>query len=118
LELINESNVVLVPKTNVAECVTDFRPISLINSLAKIITKILAGRLAPKLNKLVSTSQNAFIKNRCIHDNFVYVQNVIKALHKAKRPSLFIKLDISKAFDLVSWIFLLETLQALGFGQK
>jgi hypothetical protein len=43
---------------------------------------------------------------------------VIRALHKAKRPYLFIKLDISKAFDPVSWDFLLETMQALGFGQR
>jgi hypothetical protein len=42
----------------------------LINSLAKIITKVLAERLAPKLGQLVSRSQNAFIKGRCIHDNF------------------------------------------------
>jgi hypothetical protein len=62
--------------------------------------------------------QNAFIKKRCIHDNFIYVQNVVKALNKAKRPSLFIKLDISKAFDSVCWVFLLEVLQALGFGQR
>lgn len=46
------------------------------------------------------------------------VQNVIKALHKAKRPLLFIKLDISKAFDSLCWVYLLETLQALGFGQR
>jgi hypothetical protein len=89
-----------------------------INSLAKIITKILADRLATRLHNLVSRSQNAFIKKRCIHDNFIYVQNVIKALHKAQRPSLFIKLDISKAFDSVCWVYLLEVLQALGFGQR
>lgn len=118
LELINEANVVLIPKTEEASSVKDYRPISLINSLAKIITKILADRLAPKLNELIPTCQNAFIKKRCIHDNFLYVQNVIKALHKAKRPSLFIKLDISKAFDSVSWVYLLETLTALGFGQR
>jgi hypothetical protein len=57
-------------------------------------------------------------KKRCIHDNFIYVQNVVKALNKAKRPLLFIKLDISKAFDSVSWVFLLEVLQALGFRQR
>jgi hypothetical protein len=43
---------------------------------------------------------------------------VIQALHKAKRPSLFIKLDILKAFNSVSWVFLLKTMQALGFGQR
>jgi hypothetical protein len=118
LDLVNEAHVVLLPKTMGAASVTDFRPISLINSLAKIITKILADRLAPRLNELVSCCQNAFIQKRCIHDNFLYVQNVIKALHKAKHPSLFIKLDISKAFDSVSWVFLLETMQALGFGQR
>jgi hypothetical protein len=105
LDLVNGAYVVLLPKTNGAASVTDFRPISLINSLAKIITKILADRLAPRLNELVSGCQNAFIQKRCIHDNFLYVQNVIKALHKAKRPSLFIKLDISKSFDSMSWVF-------------
>jgi hypothetical protein len=118
LHLINEANVVLIPKTNDAINITDFRLISLINSLAKIITKTLADRLAPSLQDLVSRCQNAFIKKRCIHDNFIYVQSVIKALHKAKRPSLFIKLDISKAFDSVSWVFFLEVMQALGFGQR
>jgi hypothetical protein len=117
-DLINEANVVLLPKAPGAATTTEFRPISLINSLAKIITKVLADSLAPRLNDLVSTCQNAFIKKRCIHDNFLYVQSVIKALHKAKRSTLFIKLDISKAFDSVSWIFLLETLEALGFGQR
>lgn len=53
LELINEANVVSIPKTNDAAAVSDFRPISLINTLAKIITKVLADRLASRLNELV-----------------------------------------------------------------
>jgi hypothetical protein len=44
------------------------------------------------------------------------VQQTIKSLHKHKVPSLFLKLDISKAFDSVSWSFLLEILAHLGFG--
>lgn len=39
---------------------------------------------------------------------------MIKALHKVKHPYFFIKLDISKAFNSVSWCFLLKTLQVLG----
>jgi hypothetical protein len=64
LHLINEANVVLIPKANDASSITDFRPINLINSLAKIITKILADRLAPRLQDLVSNCQNAFIKKK------------------------------------------------------
>ena len=55
---------------------SEYRPISLINSLVKIITKILANRLTPYMNELVSHAQNAFIKKRCIHNNFLYVQRV------------------------------------------
>jgi hypothetical protein len=46
------------------------------------------------------------------------VQNVIRSLHKSNKATLFIKLDISKAFDSLSWPYLLDVLKALGFGQK
>jgi hypothetical protein len=114
LGLINAANIVLLPKTSGASSLSDYRPISLINS----VTKILANRLAPHMNSLVSNAQNAFIKKRCIHDNFIYAQRVIQLLHKKKRPALFIKLDISKAFDSIGWTFLLEVLENLGFSRK
>lgn len=63
-------------------------------------------------------SQSAFIKRRCIHENFLHVRNILHSLHRKKIPGLFIKLDISKAFDSVSWPFLLEVLTALGFGHR
>ena len=108
----------LLPKTQDARSVSDYRPISLINSFVKIITKILANRLAPHMNSLVSNAQNAFIKKRCIHDNFIYVQRVIQLLHKKKKLALFIKLDISKAFDYIGWSFLLEVLEKLGLAES
>jgi hypothetical protein len=86
----------------------DNRPISLIHSFAKILSKLLAIRLGSKLNQLISISQK-----RCIHDNFVFVQQVIKDLHEKR----IIKLDISKVFDTVNWSYMLSILQHLGFGQ-
>lgn len=86
------------------------------HSFAKLVTKILANRLAPKLKELVATNQSAFVQGRCIHDNYMLVQQTIKLLHRRKVPSIFLKLDISKAFDSVSWPFLLEILRHLGFG--
>ena len=72
----------MVPKKEGAEQVKDFRPISLVHSFAKLITKTLANRLAPRLGELVSPNQSAFIKGRFIQDNFMLVQQTsnIKAV--------------------------------------
>jgi hypothetical protein len=78
LHYLNQAWVALIPKKPNADKVKDFRPISLIHSFAKLITKMLANRLAPELGKLVSINKSSFIKKRCIHDNFLYVQQIIK----------------------------------------
>jgi hypothetical protein len=88
----------------------------LTQSFAKIVTKNLANRLGPELQYLISNNQIAFVKKMCIHDNFVYVKGSIKTMHKKKVPSLFIKLDISKAFDTVNLPFLVSIMSYLGFG--
>jgi hypothetical protein len=108
--------VVLIPKVADPQKVSYYIPISLTHNFAKIISKILANRLSPELNHLISTNQTAFIKTRYVHNNFMYVQQVVKDLHKKKTPALFIKLDISKAFDTISWPYLLEIMEHLGFG--
>lgn len=82
--------------------VKDFRPISLVHSVAKLITKLLANRLARRLHEMVSPNQSAFIKGRFIQDNFMLVQQTSRLLHQQKKASLLFKLDITKAFDLVS----------------
>lgn len=94
----------------------DFRPISLVHYFAKLVTKLLANRLAGRLDQLVSPNQSAFIKGRFILDNLLLVQHTTKFLHQQKQPRIPLKLDITKAFDSVSWPFLLEVLKNLGFG--
>lgn len=60
--LLNSANITLIPKREEATTVGDYRPISLMHSIAKILGKILANRLEPHLDSLVSHSQSAFIK--------------------------------------------------------
>jgi hypothetical protein len=108
LDLLNSAYLILLPKREDASSAGDFRPISLIHSFAKLVTKILANCLGPYLQDLVAANQSAFIRGRSIHDNFMLVQQSIKFLHKRRISSLLLKLDISKAFDSVSWAFLLE----------
>jgi hypothetical protein len=104
-------------KKDEAMSVKNYRPISLVHSFAKLITKLLANRLAGRLNDLVSPVQSPFIKGRFIQDNFMLVQQTARYLHQQKQPRILLKLDITKAFDSVSWPLLLEVLKNLGFGQ-
>jgi hypothetical protein len=89
----------------------------MIHSFAKLISKILSLRLAPRLNKMVDRNQNVFIHTRSIHDNFKYIQRAAILIWKKKVPMLPLKRDISKAFDTLSWPFLMEVLQAHGFRE-
>jgi len=70
------------------------------------------------LGQLVAANQSTFIKGRCIQDNFRAVRLSCKVLHAARLPSILLKIDIAKAFDSVSWPFLLEVLQQLSFGAR
>lgn len=76
LHLLNSTLMVLLPKKEEATQVGDYRPISLAHSFAKLVTKIMASRLATRLDNIISATQSAFIKGRRIHDNFMMVQNM------------------------------------------
>lgn len=60
--VLNSTNIALIPK-KVGPCdALEFRPISLMHRIAQILCKLLANRLAPELQHLVSHSQSAFTK--------------------------------------------------------
>ena len=75
-------------------------------------------RLAAVMDKIISPAQTAFQCGRCIHDSYLYVQNSVRSLHRSKTPALLLKLDIAKAFDSISWEYMLELLQKLGFSAR
>lgn len=105
--LLNSANIALLPKKEGASQVGDYRPISLMHSIAKIFGKVLANRLAPHLERLVSHSQSAFIKGRCIQDNFQYVHGAVQHFHRSKTPMLLVKqctLGISVRNNGTPWI--------------
>jgi hypothetical protein len=115
---LNGAYLTLLPKKPDSAAPSNYRPISLIHSFPKLISKLMANRLAPRLDDLIHKNQSAFVKGRSILDNFKYVQCAAKLLKKRKIPKLLLKLDISKAFDTVSWAFLFDLLAAWGFGSR
>jgi hypothetical protein len=88
--IVNTANIILLPKKDGADSISNYRPISLIHIIPKIIVKAMARCLGPKMNDLISRCQSAFIKSRCIHDNFMYVRNVARRLHRIRLPALLI----------------------------
>ena len=113
-----KAHIILIPKKPDAEEIGDYRPISLIHSIPKLFAKVLANRLRSRMPEIVATNQSAFIKGRHLHDNFLLVRKVARKIHARRVPGVFIKLDISRDFDSLSWPFLLEVLRAKGFGQR
>ena len=79
---------------------------------------MLANRLKKVVGKVVSTSQNAFVRGRQIFDASLIANEVIDLWQKRKEKGLICKLDIEKAYDSINWKFLLKVLQNMGFGSK
>jgi hypothetical protein len=71
---LNSAFITLLPKMYPAHYAKDYRPISLVHSFAKLITKVLANWLAWRFHGMISTNQPAFIKKRFNQDNFMLVQ--------------------------------------------
>jgi hypothetical protein len=70
------------------------------------------------MDELVDGNQTAFICGRGMQDNLLLVQESAKRLHTRREASLLLKIDIAKAFDSVSWPFLLSVLLQCGFGPR
>ncbi|KAF3796006.1 LINE-1 retrotransposable element ORF2 protein [Nymphaea thermarum] len=115
LKEFNQATCVLVPKRLNPTDVTHFRPISILGTPYKIIAKLLSLRLAP-VPSIINPFQVAFVKGRRLQDAVVLANKVVHSLYCLRLPSFILKLDISKAFDSVSWEFLSDLLIRLAFA--
>eukprot|EP00253_Pinus_taeda_P023451 PITA_23451 len=117
LKSLNSTFIALVPKVEEANTPEKFRPIALCNVIYKIISKIIANRLKMVLPGIISHEQSGYVEGRQILDNILLAQEMIHSLHSRKIPGMLLQLDLSKAYDKVSWTYLEATLKAFGFSQ-
>ncbi|CAL1385774.1 unnamed protein product [Linum trigynum] len=115
---VTHSFICLVPKKDSVEDVKDLRPISLMGSINKLLSKVLMERMGSILPSLVSDYQHASVRGRQISEAGLIANEIIDSRRKSNKPGLMFKLDLEKAFDNVSWDCLFKILSNLGFPQK
>lgn len=118
---VNDTTIVLIPKRENVDDPKDLRPIALCNVLYKIVAIVLANRLQKISPKVISEEQSAFVPGRNITDNVLVA---FELLHHMKRKNngqdgmVALKLDISKAYDRVSWNYLRCRMATMCFSEK
>ena len=116
-DYINQTLITLIPKCRSPESLSNYQPISLCNTIYKIVTKIILNWIRPFLSGLISPLQAAFVPGRKGLDNAIIVQELIHTMSKKKGRTgvMAIKLDLEKAYDRLEWSFIRDTLNLFNF---
>lgn len=115
---VHASFITLVPKVRGPSKTQDFRPISLINGIYKIVAKVLAVRHKKVLPSIISKNQSAFVFGSQILDCFLITFEIIDFHKKNGHGCFLFKIDFEKAFDSISWMHLDNTMSCMDFGSK
>lgn len=115
---VNATFLMFIPKKEGASELSDYRPISLITSLYKIIVKVLLLRLRKVMGKIISPTQSVFMKGKQILDGVLIANECVDWYRKDKKEGLVYKIDLEKAYDKVDWDFLTWALKKKGFSAR
>ncbi|XP_020688765.1 uncharacterized protein LOC110104129 [Dendrobium catenatum] len=115
-----ETMVVLIPKTSNPDRPSMYRPISLCQTIYKIVAKVLVNRMQSLLPNLISEEQAAFVPGRSISDHCLLGQEVLNKF-KVSRSNpgwMAVKVDMEQAYEKMSWRTLELVLSRMGFPLK
>ncbi len=114
LSWIQERKVVWIPKIKAPETPSDYRPLSMLEVLYKIPSRILARRLSQILPDIISRNQHGFIQGKGIQEPSVTVTHLIQEAEKTGKPLQLASFDIEKAFDRVGHLAITQSLTQFG----
>jgi len=103
---LNSTFIVLIPKVNSPQRLNDFRPISLVGCLYKVLAKVLANRLRLVVGSVVSESHLAFVKGKQILDEILIANEAIDEARRMHKELLLFNVDFEKAYDSVDLMYL------------
>ena len=101
-----------------AENIKNWRPISLLNTDYKLVSKVLTSRLRKVIGTVVDIDQTCAVPNRSILDNCHLFRNIVDYIKQKNLRTILVSLDLEKAFDKVSHRYLYSVLHSFGFGEQ
>eukprot|EP00253_Pinus_taeda_P012127 PITA_12127 len=112
---LNATFIALIPKSEDSNKPDKYRSIALCNIIYKIVSKVVALRLKPVLPHIISPEQSSYVEGRQITDGIILTHEIIHSLKQSRKPGMLLKIDLSKAFDSISWDYMQKVLHAFGF---
>ncbi|GKV16405.1 hypothetical protein SLEP1_g27052 [Rubroshorea leprosula] len=114
----NASFLVLIPKVENPQNIEEYRPISLIGVMYKILANLLANRLRRVIDKVIREHQMAFLRGRQLVEGAVIANEVIDEAKRKKKKSFVFKVDFEKAYDKVCWGFIEYMMLRMSFCEN
>jgi hypothetical protein len=109
----------LIPKKDKdIRLLKNWRPISLLNTDYKVLTKCLASRLKKILPTVIHPDQVAYLKGRYIGQNIRTIIDIMHYTEEKDLGGLIAFLDFEKAFDSIDWRVIDEALSCFNIGQS
>lgn len=127
-EVYNEGKLSITQRQGLITCIpkgdkpTEFlkywRPITLLNVIYKLASGCIAERIKSVLDKLISKDQTGFLSGRYIGENTRLIYDILHLTENLNIPGLLLIVDFKKAFDLISWKFIMNVLDFFNFGDS
>ena len=111
--------IALIPKGDKdKKLISNWRPLTLLENLYKILALTLAARLKPVLDNLLGHEQKAYVPGRFIAECTRNTYDIFDHAKNNNLPGMILLVDFEKAFDSVSFEFILTSLDIFGFGEN
>ena len=113
-----ESIIILLFKKGCPLNPRNYRPIALLNVMAKILSGILNNRLRKVLESIIPPEQTGFVPNRSISENVILLQDAVYYAKRHHPSSIIVSLDFEKAYDRVQRPVMIKIMEKMGFGPR
>ncbi|XP_050916269.1 uncharacterized protein LOC127131387 [Lathyrus oleraceus] len=88
----------LIPKVKNPQALSEYRHICLVDSLHKLLSKLLAARLKKVTSNIVSENQSTFVPGRSIVDGVLMINEILDMAKRENKSCVILKVDFGKAY--------------------